>query len=53
MKSYRCFYLMRGHAPRAPATFIQLKALDAVAAAQCAMHVTGCAFVVDVIRVGS
>lgn len=51
MKSYRCYYLMKGDHPALPTPFIQLQATDAVSAAQCAMYVTGCAAVPDVVRV--
>jgi hypothetical protein len=51
MKSYRCYYLMKGQEPSPLALFVQIQAADAVSAAQQAMHVTGCAAVTDVVRV--
>lgn len=52
MKSYRCYYLMRGDEPNPLAPFVQLQATDAICAAQAAMRVTGCARVTDVVRMG-
>ncbi|UEW68552.1 hypothetical protein [Burkholderia phage BgVeeders33] len=51
MRSYRCYYLMKGDEPSPLMPFIQLKAIDAAAAAQLAMQVTGCARVTDVQRI--
>ncbi|MGF6976377.1 hypothetical protein QFZ94_004827 [Paraburkholderia sp. JPY465] len=51
MKSYRCYYLMKGQEPGPLAPFVQIKADDAVSAAQQAMLVTGCVAVTDVVRV--
>ncbi|CAB3804845.1 hypothetical protein [Paraburkholderia caffeinilytica] len=51
MKSYRCYYLMKGEEPSALRSYIQVQAADAVSAAQQAMHVTGCVAVTDVVRV--
>jgi hypothetical protein len=52
MKNYRCYYLMKGDEPNPLARFVQVKAADAVSAAQLAMHITGCSTVTDVVRVG-
>jgi hypothetical protein len=49
MRSYRCFYLMKGDEPSPP--FIQIHATDAVSAAQAAMQATRCGHVTDVIRI--
>jgi len=51
MNSYRCYYLMRGDEPSPLIPFIQIQATDAIAAAQSALRVTGCARVTDVERV--
>lgn len=51
MRSYRCFYLMKGDEPSPLTPFVQIQADDAVSAAQLAMRVTGCAHVTDVVRV--
>lgn len=50
MKSYRCFYLMKGSASDAQASFVQFKSTDAKRAAQIARMVTGCETVTDVVR---
>ncbi|EIF32546.1 hypothetical protein BCh11DRAFT_00274 [Burkholderia sp. Ch1-1] len=52
MKSYRCYYLMKGDEPSPLTPFVQLQAPDAIDAAHAAMRVTGCARVTDVVRVG-
>jgi hypothetical protein len=51
MKSYRCYYLMKGDEPSPLSPFIQIQAADAVSAAQQAMNVTGCVAVTEVVRV--
>jgi|GEM_PF-3836800 len=51
MKSYRCYYLMKGQEPSPLASFVQIKAADAVSAAQQAMRVTGCTAVTEVVRI--
>ncbi|MCX4139382.1 hypothetical protein M0D68_14400 [Paraburkholderia sp. SEWSISQ10-3 4] len=51
MKSYRCYYLMKGQEPSPLSQFIVIQAADAVSAAQQAMNVTGCVGVTEVIRV--
>ncbi|MBB3259979.1 hypothetical protein F4827_005051 [Paraburkholderia bannensis] len=51
MRSYRCFYLMKGDEPSPLTPFVQVKADDAVSAAQLAMRVTGCARVTEVERI--
>ncbi|SHL20002.1 hypothetical protein [Paraburkholderia terricola] len=51
MSSYRCYYLMKGDEPSPLTPFIQLKAIHAIYAAHLAMRLTGCARVIDVIRV--
>ncbi|HDR9100703.1 hypothetical protein [Burkholderia vietnamiensis] len=50
MRSYRCYYLMKGDEPSPLTPFVQLQAVDAASAAQLAMHITGCARVTDVQR---
>ncbi|MFM0427594.1 hypothetical protein PQQ75_01155 [Paraburkholderia aspalathi] len=49
MKSYRCYYRMKGEEPSPLSPFIQIQAADVVSAAQQAMNVTGCAAVTDVV----
>lgn len=51
MKSYRCYYLMKGQEASPLAPFIQIQAADAISAAQQAMNITGCVAVTEVVRV--
>ncbi len=51
MKSYRCYYLMKGDEPSPLTPFVQLQAADAASAARLALHITGCARVTDVLRI--
>lgn len=51
MRTYRCYYLMKGDEPSPLAPFVQLFAANAASAAQLARHITGCACVTDVQRV--
>ncbi|WP_160313567.1 hypothetical protein [Burkholderia contaminans] len=51
MRSYRCYYLMKGDEPSPLMPFIQLQAVDATSAALLAMRATGCACITDVQRV--
>ncbi len=52
MKSYRCYYLLKGDEPSPLTPFVQIRAVSAIHAAQAAMQLTGCTRVTDVVRVG-
>ncbi|TCK43450.1 hypothetical protein B0G84_1786 [Paraburkholderia sp. BL8N3] len=52
MKSYCCFYVMKGDEPSPLTRSIHLQAPDADRAAQLAVGITGCLTVTDVVRQG-